>query len=654
MKVNFYLDDYNLIRSNTSESLLESNIKLLKNDKEIEYIKSNNGIYISLSFFDDYDDLSKYQVVVNDDINDVIPRFITHTKRFDDEYKTELEELGSFYSKKETTFRLWAPLNDKAFLVVDDKEIEMSYQGKGVFEATIKGNLEKKKYHYKLIRNNQTVSSRDPFAYSNAYDSDDSYVVDTASFNFKNITTSKEETPIIYELSIRDFSSDTNVNFKYPKKFKAFLEEGLKLDNKSVGIDYLKELGITHLQIMPVYNFDLDNSEYNWGYNPVDYNSLYWGYVDSRDPYAPIEEFRSLVDKLHSFDIKIVLDVVYNHVYRKDEFPLEKILPYYFFRLYDNGKLGNASYCGNETRSESYFFREYIKLINNRMITLYDVDGFRYDLMGILDTNTANYCLSEARKIKDSVIMYSEGWNMGELLPEYKRASINNAEQMKNYAFFNGYYREALRGPQSEKYLKGFLCSNRLFDEDIIDGLLGSRKYNLDYNQSINYVECHDNSSMFDRSSFFGYDDDTNKRICEFGLAMVLMSKGIPFIHAGQEFLRTKKGVDNSYNLPDEINKIDWSLRVKNEDVVNYFKKLVKFRKEHSMFEKEAAYIEDYYGLLVLKYLEYDIIINPYEYDYYYDSWITYTERIGLNYIDISDSKSFGVERLSLLIAKKK
>lgn len=654
MKTNFYLDNYNLIRSFRSESLLQSDIKLLKNDKEIEFTITSDNVYVSLSFFDEYHDLDKYKVILGDDANIVEPRFITHTKRFDEEYKVDLNSLGSFYTKKETTFRIWAPLNDECHLLIDNKDYLMEYKKSGLYEIKVKGNLEKKKYHYCLIRNGDVIEVKDPFAYSNAYDSNDSYVVNIDSFNFKNIETSKVIEPIIYELSIRDFSSDSNVNYKYPRKFKAFLEEGLKLNDMSVGIDYLSELGISHLQLMPIYNFDLDKSEYNWGYNPLDYNSLYWGYVDGKDPYSPILEFRSLVDKLHSKDIKITLDVVYNHVYKKDDFSLEKILPYYFFRYYDNGEIGNASYCGNETRSESYFFREYITLINNRMISLYDIDGFRYDLMGLIDFETANYSLNEARQIKEDVLMYSEGWNMGELLPEYKRASINNAEKMKDYFFFNDLYRDSLKGPQNEKYLKGFVCGNRAFDNNIIDGLLGSKNIGLNNRQSLNYVECHDNLTMFDKASFFGYDELTAKQICELAMGLIMTSKGFAFIHAGQEFMRTKKGIDNSYNLSDEINKIDWTRRTIYADSVNYFKNLVRFRKNNPMFILDEAYTEDYYGLIVLKYPSYDIIINPYEYDYYYKSWITYTEKIGLNYIDISDSNAFEVPKFSLIIAKKK
>lgn len=653
MKTSFYLDDYNLIRTYISESLLSGNIKLYKNDKEISYSISNDGCYISLSFFDEYKDLDKYFVKHDDDINEVIPRFITHTKRFDEEYKVDLSTLGSFYSKRKTLFRLWAPLNDEINLLIDNNKYHMEYKQNGLYEVEVKGNLEKKKYHYELMRQNKTIITHDPFAYSNSIDSDDSYVVDIDSFKFKNVIVKSTHTPIIYETSVRDFSSDINAPFKNKGKFISFLEEGLTLNNTKIGVDYLADLGITHLQLMPIYNFDLDNGEYNWGYNPLDYNSLYWGYVVDKDPYSPIIEFRSLVDELHIKGIKVNLDVVYNHVYHANDFSLDKILPFYFFRYNTDGTMGNATYCGNELRSESYFFREYINLINIRMIKLFDVDGFRYDLMGVLDVDTANYLLESARLIKEDTLMYSEGWNMGEILPEYKRAAINNAYKMPDYFFFNCYYRDALRGPNEEKYTKGFICGNREYDDELIDGLFGSYFNGLNEKQSLNYAECHDNMTVYDRISYFGYDEYTKSKICSFAIALLLISKGIPFIHAGEEFLRTKKGIDNSYNSSDEINKIDWSLRVNNKETVKYIKNIIKFRKEYDLNSKDAT-IDYFYGLIVLKYSDFDIVINPTEHDYHYHSWITYTKKIGFGYTDTSEANYFDVKGYSLVIAKKK
>ena len=653
MNTTFYLDNYNLICSNLNESFLSGNIKLLKNGKEITCTLNSENNILTIAFSDVYEYGDELTVLLNGESFKVVPRFIFHTKKFDFDFCPDIETLGSFYHSNYTVFRLWSPLSEGAYVVIDNEPYRMAYTESGVYEARIKGNLEEAKYHYEVIRNGETSSFKDIFAYSNTIDNKDSYVLNLKKLNSKKIKVKQTNDPIIYELSVRDFSSDTNAPFINKGKFLAFLEEGLKINDKAIGIDYLKDLGISHVQLMPINNYDLDNYEYGWGYNPVNYNSLYWGYVVGEDGYAPIKEFRSLVNKLHEVGLHVNIDVVFNHIFETNDKEFDRMLPYYFFRYNKNGRLANGSYCGNEIRSEAKFVRAYLTLLIKRYIKYYDIDGIRFDLAGLIDLETTKQMISASKDIKNDFMMYGEGWNMGNNLQDENKTIIENANSIKEFAFFNGKLRDDLKGPYSEKYTKGYLLGNKTVEEDIKNEISGSYNIGLNPNQSINYIECHDNYTFYDKVSFFNYDEETKKKICKSGLASILLSSGIPFIHAGQEFLRTKNGVDNSYNLNDEINLIDWHRMVENKEIVDYFKELIKFRKENSIFKNEEVSFSYYYDLLICCIKDVDIFINPTEYPYVYTNWITYKQIINSNGENLSNLSTFDIDAYSFVVAVK-
>lgn len=652
METRFYLDDINLIRSNINESFLNGNLLLFKNDKEIDFNLTTDDNQISLSFFDTYKDNDIYKVVHEDKTYVVEKRLIVQSDWFDEEYCPAINLLGSFYHKNETIFRTWAPYSEACFVVINDEPYRMTYTTKGVYEASIKGDLEASKYHYELIRNNERISYKDIFSYSNNKDNKESYVIDTKKLKFKKIKVKEVDDPIIYELSVRDFSSDNSAPFDNRSKFVSFLEEGLKIDETEIGIDYLANLGVSHIQLMPINNYDYDGFDYGWGYNPLNLNILHRDYVKGEDAYSSINEFRSLVDKLHEKGLHVNVDVVYNHLYKIIYSDFHLMLPYYFFRYKSDISPANGTFCGNELRSEAKFLREYFRLLVERFIKIYDIDGLRFDLAGIIDIDTINYLIDYAHSIKKDFMMYGEGWNMGEVLNEEKRTSIENINKT-TFGFFNGVYRDNLKGSFNEKNTKGYLLGNKENEEMIKDGLTGSFKANLNDKQSINYIECHDNYTFFDKVSFFGLDENSTKAICKSGLAILLMSKGIPFIHAGQEFLRSKNGNDNSYNLPDEINKIDWQLMVKNKDVVDYFKELIKFRKNHQELLKESGSFSYYYDLLIYSVADIDVFINPTEYPYIYDNWITYKDILLTSGKYLHNLTTFDIPAYSLIIAVK-
>lgn len=654
MKANFYLDDFNLITTPYSKELLKAKIKLLKNGEEIKFEIDNDDKKISFKFNEDARHGDHFQVVIGAHANNVRVRLITHTTRFDEVYVPDLNILGSFLRKNTASFRLWAPFSDKCFVVLNGRKHEMAYTTKGVWEFAIKGFYDRSKYHYEIIRDGIVFKCKDPFAYSCVKGEEESYILDLRKMDFKNIKMDISTDPVIYELSVRDFSSDPNANFKSRKKFNAFLEKGLTINDLPIGIDYLSSLGVSHIQLMPVQTFDLDGGEYNWGYNPTEFNTIQWDYVEGKDAYSPIYEFRNLVDTLHKNNLKVTLDVVYNHVFRQADYAFEKCVPYYFFRYEPDGRLGNASGCGNELRSESKFFREYILLINKRLVNMYDIDGLRFDLMGILDIETVNLLNDELKAIKRDFLMYGEGWHMGDIVPDEKKASMVNASKMPELVFFNGFYRDVLKGGFGNADAKGYSFGDKGYEKEAIDGLAGSFRHGLNFNQSLNYVECHDNMTLYDKISRFDFDEKTLDNITKFALGLVVFAKGMPFIHSGQEFKRSKQGVENSYNSPDYINLIDWKLMSENIQIVNYLKELLKIRKANPVFKlNDNVEFNHFYDTLIYSISGLDILINatPYTQNYYGN--VVYRKVLMPSGEYIFDKKDIAIEPFSLLVCQK-
>ena len=651
MADSFYLDDYNLISTNLCGDFLNAEIKLFKNKKEINYTISAKDNKVNISFVDAYEDGDKFEILFNQKKYKVITRFIVQTKRFEEEYKVDLNTLGSFYFEDYTLFRIWAPLNDEVKLYVKSNFYKMDYLGKGVFEKRIAGSLDKESYFYELKRNDEIVRVVDPFSYANSKGNYYSYIIDTNKINKNKIKVNNNLKTIIYETSVRDFSYDTNASFKHKGKFLGLIENNLKLEDEKIGLDYLKDLGITHIQLMPVLNFDFEDKEYNWGYNPINYNTFCLDYVEGDDAYSSINEFKEMVDGLHKNNLRVVLDVVYNHVYKPNRFDLNKILPYYFFRYDDDGILGDASYCGNELRSESYFLGEYFRLINRRLIDIYDIDGLRYDLMGILDKDLINTLYSDAISLKNDFIFYGEGWNMGTLVSEDKKAIIKNAKDMEGVKFFSDLFRNTLRGDVFEKSSTGYSFGNSKNEIVFIDAMQGSKSIGLNENQTINYVECHDNMTIFDKLSYLSFSEIEIENIAKTLLALVLLGHGTSFIQSGQEFLRTKEGFDNTYNLSSDINKLDWERMCNKKNIVDYFKKMVYIKNNYLV--DGDYYVSKYYDLLILSKGRVDIFINPTQYEYRYDNWITYKDIYDINGEVKNNLKGFTLAKFSLIVAIK-
>ena len=576
-----YLDSYNKITINVSKNYYGGKISSL-------YMLTKYGPekLSELQFCEKFEDYIEYAIDFNEDIQlgeeyylvneygfkfRLEYRFITKTEKFRTETFTN-EYLGYKYSKNETVFSLWAPVSSDVILVLNNiGYYKMRKQG-NVFSCVISKNLDKYEYYYLVEYNGKYTKILDPYCYSYNYDQSACVVVDLEKIESKVELVVDKKSKVIYEANVRDFTSSKKG--KYKSKFLGVVDEE--------SLQYLDNLGIEYLQLMPInyFNGDIYNNEsfYNWGYNPYLFGVCHPNYVYSiENPYAIINECKVMVNKLHEKGIKVTLDVVFNHLENRDDNILNMIAPYYFYLMKDN-KLSNGSFCGVDLDSEAPMFKRFIKDMCKRWITLYDVDGFRFDLLGILSYKTINEVYDELRLLKPNVFVYGEGWNMPSLMKEEDKATLENASKMPNIAFFNDYYRESLK----YDYIGESIVNGKYIKNDVTY---------FDFTNSINYLECHDNYTYYDLQTYVELRDENFalKRQL-FKNLIILLSNGCAFLHSGQEFFRTKKGIDNSYCKPDDINAFDWNRMYKYSKEVNIVEKMIKIREKHNLFASKYEY----------------------------------------------------------------
>ena len=411
---------------------------------------------------------------------------------------------------------------------------------------------------------------------------------------------------IIYELHHRDFSIDPSSGLQHKGKFLALTEPK--------ATDYLKSLGVNAIHILPSFDYAsvdetrLDTPQYNWGYDPKNYNVPEGSY--STDPYLPttrIKEFKQMVQALHKAGIRVILDVVYNHTFDIKNSNFQRINPDYFYRKTADGKYSDGSGCGNETASEKPLMREYMIESAKYWAEEYHIDGFRFDLMGVHDIETMNLIRKELNKIDPSIYIYGEGWSAGSCAyPTEKLAMKANTRQLNGIGAFCDDMRDALRGPFSDNHKGGFLAGVENLEESIKFGIVGAISHpqidmaKVNYSkepwtnspaQMISYVSCHDDMCLTDRlrSSIPGINEDELIRLDLLAQTAVLTSQGVPFILCGEEMLRDKKGVHNSYKSPDSINRLDWNNLKKYPEVFSYYSGLIALRKAHPAFRMGDA-----------------------------------------------------------------
>ncbi|MGN1183324.1 MAG: type I pullulanase [Faecalibacillus sp.] len=567
--------------------------KTAETEKNIKYFFEN--IYVDLDH--------NYQIVDNYGLHEELQYHkLAGIEDFDKLFAYD-GPLGVEYKKSRTIFRVWAPTALDVLVKVDATSYQMTRKKQGVYEVEVQGNLENCHYTFLVKHHYNYHEALDPYAYASGPNNRYNIVIDidkvNEDLNRKYLPQMERKTDaIIYEMSVRDFTMSPSIKATYPGKFLSVVESGLKTPKgNKAGLDYLIDLGITHVQLMPIYDFATVDElyptvMYNWGYDPMQYGLPEGSYAtDPSDGYSRVKECRHMVSQLHKNGIRVIMDVVYNHMYDVNASGFERLVPGYYFRKDKDGKLSNGSWCGNDLESRRYMVRRYILDMCLRWQKLYGMDGYRFDLMGIIDIDTLNLVYDKLSDIDPHFLMYGEGWNMDTALPNSLKGMQDNHEKMLNIGFFNDRFRETLKGGSGDGSLKdkGYFSGNMYNCEISGECMKNINRYSY-VDQSINYVECHDNATTFDKFAISNVDEQVatrKKRQLMLNMAL-LMSQGIPFLHCGQEFYRSKCGLGNTYNTLDNINAVNWSLVDENKDDIDTLKTIIDLRKNNIGFKYET------------------------------------------------------------------
>jgi pullulanase len=538
------------------------------------------------------------------------------------------EDLGVYWSPEKTVVKIWAPTAQivELRLFKDGEEGSEFYKtslqpsGNGTWSTVLKGDYEGKFYTFKINDGDWLAEVPDIYTRCVGINGKRGLIYNPRKTNPENWETDKRPAlpcftdAIIYETHVRDFSVSKNSGIKNKGKFLAFTEEGTTTENGIyTGLSHLKELGITHVHLLPVYDFatvneKMPDEKYNWGYDPLHYNALEgWYSTNPSDGTSRIREFKELVQALHKYGIGVILDVVYNHTYFARESVFNQTVPGYFYRQKKDGSFSNASGCGNELATERAMVRKYIIDSLKYWAQEFHIDGFRFDLMGIYDLETMKKIRVELNKVVPGILLYGEGWAADQSpMPENMRAVKYNISQLPGIATFNDDFRDALKGNHGLKKSKGFVSGLDLREEAVKFGVIAATNHPqivYDYvetsksawaaepGQCINYVSCHDNYTLWDKlkMSVSKASDEDLRKMVKLAGAFILTSQGVPFLHAGVDFCRTKGGDGNSYKSPDSVNQIDWDRKESYLDVFSYYQKLIQLRKNHPAFKMKKA-----------------------------------------------------------------
>ncbi len=534
-------------------------------------------------------------------------------------------DLGAVWARSKTKFRLWAPLADEVQVVLYKEGWggpaiglwPMKRSAQGTWTRAIEGDWSGVYYTYRVRHGAQTAEAVDPYAKATGANGQRAMIVDLSKTNpagwardrkpaFKQPTDA-----VIYELHVRDATIHASAGAKHKGKFLGLTERGLA---HGAGLDHLRELGITHLHLLPAFDYasideaKLHKAQYNWGYDPQNYNVPEGSY--STDPFhgeVRIREFKQMVQALHRAGIRVVMDVVYNHTYRGGDSHFHQIVPGYYHRQDAKGGFANGSGCGNEVASDRSMVR---KMMVDSLVYWareYHIDGFRFDLMGLHDVETMKVIRRALDRVDRSILLYGEGWTGGDSpLPFAKRAMKTNVRALDRIAAFSDTIRDGIKGTVMDHAKGGFVQGEPGFEETIKSGVVASVKHPqvsfpkgdawrgpwaVEPWRCVTYNSCHDNHALWDKLALTakGAPESLRLRMNKLAAAIVLTSQGISFLHAGEEFARGKKGVENSYNKPDAVNAIDWRRKEKYADLVAYYRGLIALRKAVPEFRLSSA-----------------------------------------------------------------
>lgn len=543
---------------------------------------------------------------------------VIRSAEFDHSFYYGGNDLGNIYTPQHTKFRVWAPTASEAKLVTykkwNDKigtEINMQQSEKGTWKAELTGNQKGLFYTYKVKIGDKWTEAVDPYARAASVNGDKGAVVDLEETTPEKWKTNKKpkfknpEDAIIYELHVRDLSIQPESGIKHKGKYLGVTEKGTRgPKDVKTGLDHMKDLGVTHVQLLPIFDYasvneeNLNEPQYNWGYDPKNFNVPEGSY--STNPYEPtvrITELKQMIQTLHDNNLRVVMDVVYNHMYNAAESNFHKLVPGYYYRYNEDGTFANGTGVGNDTASERKMMRKFMVDSVTYWAKEYNLDGFRFDLMGIHDYETMNEIRKAVNQIDPSIILHGEGWDLNTPLAAELKANQKNAVKMKGIAHFNDNIRDGLKGSVFEEKENGFVNGKENMEDRIKKGITAGIDYDInsstyqDPEQVLTYVEAHDNHTLWDKLELTnpGDSEEVRKQMHKFSSSILLTSQGIPFLHAGQEFMRTKYGDHNSYKSPDSINQMDWLRRAAFNNEVEYMKGLIELRKKYPAFRMTSA-----------------------------------------------------------------
>ncbi len=536
----------------------------------------------------------------------------------------EGRDLGIIWTQERTRIKIWAPSAIRVFFRLyksgqggeSFKEFQMLPSEDGIWIYEIRENLEGLFYTIQIRdKHGWLKECPDIYAKATGVNGHRGLIANLKNSNPSmwekdmRVTKSNPSDMIIYEVHIRDFSMSPTSGIINKGKYLGFTEKGTKLPSgETTGIDHLKELGITHVHLLPIADFytvdELNiNPQYNWGYDPLNYNTPEgWYSTDPCNGLTRIRELKQLVMSLHDNGIGVIIDVVYNHTGLIIESYFNQSVPGYFYRFNKDGTYSDGSGCGTELATEREMVRKYIIESVAYWAEEYHIDGFRFDLMGLIDIETMNQIRKKLNTIEPEIFMYGEGWGAGDSpFPEKNRAVKSNTKQLDRIASFCDDLRNGLKGSPFDRNNAGFISGVTLHEEQIKFAIIGAIEHDqifYDYvgtskipwanspGQCVNYVSCHDNYTLFDKLVYSCPEasPETIERMARLAFGIILTSQGVPFLHAGEEMLRSKGGHPDSYRSPDYINQIDWSRKIPYAGLVNFVRNCIELRHQHPAF----------------------------------------------------------------------
>lgn len=621
-----FIDEQN-IEVKTNNQFVQPLVTVRENAQQIAaHITQSDTNKLIIQLMEEIKDVKKqYYLTIQDGekIADNIPvryfKFFS-TASFEQKYVPEKGkyQFGVSVDEAKTTFHVWSPtatqLSVNLYETSNTKTVQklpLSEKENGVWSYEYPKNLEGYYYTYTVTNYGITSEVMDPYAISATTNGNKALITDIYNYlatdNRKDqYVETKQEDAIIYEAHVRDLtmSPTTNHDDKLRGKFLGVAQKGTtNADGNPTGFDHIRSLGVTHVHFLPVFDFKsvdesrLDIPQFNWGYDPQNYNVVEGSYsTDPEDGYVRMKEFKSMVSTFHQEHIGVIMDVVYNHTGKVKDNQFELLVPDYYFRQSNDGNMANGSGTGNETASEHEMFRRYMVDSLKMWTKAYKIDGFRFDLMAIHDIETMNLIAQELRAINPNIVLYGEGWHAGGSPLDPQQAALKkNAHLLDDIAVFDDDLRDGIKGSVFDGTDSGFVNGNQKSKDAVVFGMQGAAvpygdlvPYTTNSKQKVSYVTAHDNYTLFDKLLLTNPDATIEQRekMQIISNALVLTSEGVPFLHSGVEMMRTKNGNHNSYNAPDEVNQLDYQRLSEYQEVYQHYRSLIQLRKEHPLFKQ--------------------------------------------------------------------